>query len=42
VEVVNEFTYLGNCLSNKNEELTAVQVQIQAANRAYFSILSIY
>jgi hypothetical protein len=41
VEVVNEFTYLGNRLTNRNEELAAVQVQIQASNRAYFSILSI-
>jgi hypothetical protein len=32
VEVVNEFTYFGTHL-NKNEELAAVQVQIEDANR---------
>ena len=39
MEVVNEFTYLGNRLTNKNEELAAVQVKIQAANRAYFYLV---
>jgi hypothetical protein len=41
VEVVNEYTYLGTRLTNKNEELAAVQVRMQDANRAYLSTLSL-
>jgi hypothetical protein len=39
LEVASNFTYLGTRLMNKNEELEEIQSQIQAANRAYFSIL---
>ena len=33
--------YSGYLHKNKNEELTAVQARIQAANRAYLSMLSL-
>jgi len=39
LEVASNFTYLGTRLMNKNEELEEIQSRIQAANRAYFSVL---
>jgi hypothetical protein len=39
LETASNFTYLGTRLMNKNEELEEIQSQIQAANRAYLSIL---
>jgi hypothetical protein len=39
LEVVSNFTYLCTSLTNNNEELEETQSQMQAANRAYFSIL---
>jgi hypothetical protein len=41
VEVVTDFTYLGTCLTNKNDELVEIQARIQVTNRSYFSILSL-
>jgi hypothetical protein len=39
LEVASNFAYLGTPLTNKNEELEEIQSRIQAANRAYLSIL---
>jgi hypothetical protein len=39
LEAASNFTCLGTRLTNKNEELEETQSRIQAANRAYFSIL---
>jgi hypothetical protein len=38
---VIDFMYWDASLTNKNEELVAVQARIQAASRAYFSTLSL-
>jgi hypothetical protein len=39
--LVADFMYLGARLTNKNDELVAVQAQIQAASRTCFSIFSL-
>lgn len=41
-EVVDNFTYLGSCITNTNEELKEVQKRITAANRTFFSLISIF
>jgi hypothetical protein len=41
LEMASNFTYLGTHLTNKNEELKEIQSGIQAANKAYFSVLTL-
>jgi len=41
MEVDTDHTYIGNHLTNKNKELVGMQAQIQAANKAYYSTLSL-
>jgi hypothetical protein len=41
-EIVEEFTYLGTCLTSKNEIRAEIEKRIATANRAYYALHAIW
>jgi hypothetical protein len=41
LEFVDNFVYLGTCITANNDEVTGIQRRIKIANKTFFSILSI-